>query len=64
MELTNRQFRDRQAEGWARNMVQRFGWSDAVSMAHKHREQNAQGTYSFAHWNRICKTLDAFRTVG
>lgn len=55
--------RDRTAEAWARGMVQRFGYVVALDSAKRHRDQNAEATFSFSHWNRIVKALLRFATI-
>lgn len=55
---------DKEAEAWARHMVQRWGYVDAVRQCERHRDTNAQGSATFAHWQRIWKALRMFATVG
>jgi hypothetical protein len=62
-ELLSKHQRDRTAEAWARGMVQQFGYVTALDSAKRHRDQNAEATYSFSHWNRIVKALVRFATI-
>lgn len=51
-------------EEQAYQMVRRFGYTEALIKIQWYRDQNSEGSASYAFHNAVAKTLRLFATVG